>query len=132
MALEKIGQRPARPTGLFDIARSLLYTGIDLLHVRVDLVCAELEEQWSRLKEMALLAVIAFFGAGFGVLCLSLLIVAIFWDNHRFYALGGLVVFYLGLALIAVQILRKKALSRPRFLSATLSELAKDYESLKS
>jgi uncharacterized membrane protein YqjE len=131
MALEKIGQ-PARPTGLFDIARSLLYTLVDLLHVRLDLVCAELEEQWLRLKEMALLAVIAFFGAGFGVLCLSLLIVAIFWDSHRFLALGGLVVFYLGVTLIAVQAIRKKALSRPKFLSATLSELAKDYESLKS
>lgn len=81
---------------------------------------------------MVLLGVAAFFGAIFGVLCLTFLIVAIFWDSHRFYALGGFVLFYFGLALIAAQTLRKRALSRPKLFGATISELAKDYERLRS
>lgn len=132
MALDPIASRPTRPAGLFDVVRSFVSTLIDLLHVRLDLICAELEEQWVSLKEMVLLALLALFGASFGVLFLSLLIVAIFWDTYRLFAIGGLVVFYLGLAGIAVQTLRKRALSQPKFLSATLSELAKDIESLKS
>lgn len=132
MALQDIHQGVSRPASLFNLVRSLLSTFVDLLRSRLDLAVTELQEEGERLKRMVLLVVIVLFGAVFGLLCLTFLVVAIFWESHRFIALGGFTVFYLGLASTAAQNLRKMVLSRKKFFSATLSELSKDYERLRS
>jgi uncharacterized membrane protein YqjE len=120
------------PRGFFDSLKALLASLVALLETRLDLISTELEEEEERFKEMIALGAIALFCAGLGILFLTLLIVVVFWDTHRFYVLGGFAFLYLGLGLIAGLILRKKALSKPRLFSATLSELAKDREQLKS
>ncbi len=132
MAPQNGAEAASRPTGFFDLVRSLVSTVIGLLQTRLDLACTELEEERERLKEIVLLAAILFFCAALGVLLLTVLVVTIFWDSHRFYVLGGFAVFYLGVALIAARMIRRKALSRPKLFSATLAELAKDSERLRS
>ncbi len=131
MASEDSGASASRPAGFFKLVRTLLSTLVDLLQTRLELARTELEEEGERLKTIILLAAIILFCASLGVLLLTILVVVIFWDSHRFFVLGGFVVFYFGLALIAGLILRKRARSRPRLFSATLSELDKDCERLK-
>src|SRR2546422_601079 len=120
-----------RPSGFFESLRSILTVFIAILQTRLDLLSTELTEERERLKEAILLAVVILFCASLGVLLLTIFVVATFWDSHRFLVLGGFILFYFGLALIAALILRKRALSRPRLFSATLSELHKDHEHLR-
>lgn len=132
MAAEESGTGTNRPKGFFDSLKAVLSGLVALLQTRLDLLATELEEEQERLKEMVFLGAIFLFCASLGVIFLTLLIVLIFWDTHRFYVLGGFAVLYLGVGLIAGLILQKKALSRPKLFSGTLSELAKDRERLKS
>ena len=120
-----------RLSGFFESLRSILTVFIAILQTRLDLLSTELTEERERLKEAILLAVVILFCASLGVLLLTIFVVATFWDSHRFLVLGGFILFYFGLALIAALILRKRALSRPRLFSATLSELHKDHERLR-
>ncbi len=101
------------------------------MKTRLELVSTEIEEERERIKEIVLLAVIALFCMSLGVLLLTLLIVVAFWNTYRLYVLSGFVIFYLGLGLIAGLVMRRKVISKPRLFSGTLSELAKDRESLK-
>lgn len=122
----------SRPAGLFHSLNSLAATLVAILQTRADLISTEIEEERERLKEMILLTVVALFCVSLGVLLFTLLVVVVFWDTHRLYVLGGFSIFYLALGLSVGWIARKKGLDKPQFLSATLSELAKDREHLKS
>lgn len=114
--------------GFFESFRAVLNDFAALLHTRLELVQTEFEEEAERLKSVALLAAAALFLTGVGVILLTLLIVVIFWDTHRLLALGGLAVFYLAAAAIVGLVIRNKLRSHPKFLSATISEFAKDRE----
>lgn len=122
----------SRPAGFFHSLNSLAATLVAILQTRADLISTEIEEERERLKEMILLTVVALFCVSLGVLLFTLLVVVVFWDTHRLYVLGGFSIFYLALGLFVGWIARKKGLDKPKFLSATLSELAKDRERLKS
>lgn len=122
----------SRPAGFFHSLNSLAATFVAVLQTRADLISTEIEEERERLKEMILLTVVALFCVSLGVLLFTLLVVVVFWDTHRLYVLGGFSIFYLALGLFAGWRARKNGLDKPKFLSATLSELAKDRERLKS
>lgn len=132
MAAEDGEAGAARSKGFLGSIKALLDSLLDLLQVRLELISTELEEELQRLKETALLAVITLFFASLGIIFLTLFVVAIFWESHRLYVLGGFALLYLALGLISGLIMRKKGRSKSRLLSATLSELAKDREHLKS
>ena len=132
MAAEDSGMGAGPSKSSFDSLKALPASFVALLETRLDLISTELEEEQERLKEMIVLNVIALSCGSLGIIFLTLFVVVIFWETHRFYALGGFALLYLGLGLIAALILRRKALSKPRLFSATLSELAKDREQLKS
>ena len=121
-----------RRGGLFDSLRAVMASFVGLLQTRLDLASTEIEEERERLKELILLAAIALFCLSLAVILLTVLVVTIFWETHRFYVLGGLALFYLAAGSIAALILRKKAAGRPRLFSATFAELAKDRERLES
>lgn len=117
---------------MFNPIKAILEKGLAFIHTRLDLISTELEEQREHLKEMILLGLVSLFFLSLGVLLLTLFIVAIFWDTYRLYVLGGFALLYLAAGVTVGLMLRKKANSKPRFLSATLSELAKDRERLRS
>lgn len=102
------------------------------MHTRVELALTEIEEERERLKQTLLLTLLLFFGLSLGIILLTIFVVALFWDGGWLYALGGLAFLYLGIGLIAALILRRTVAQRPRFLSATLAELAKDRDRLKA
>ena len=132
MDAQESGTSTSRPRRVFDPFKKVLAALVGVFQTRLDLVVTELEEERERLREMILLGLASLFSLGLGLSLLTLFIVAFFWETHRFAVLGGFVVLYLGLGLILVLIVRKKIVSKPRFLSAVLSELTKDREHLNS
>ncbi|MEK7334229.1 MAG: phage holin family protein [Candidatus Binatota bacterium] len=78
----------SRPAGFFHSLNSLAATFVAVLQTRADLISTEIEEERERLKEMILLTVVALFCVSLGVLLFTLLVVVVFWDTHRLYALG--------------------------------------------
>jgi uncharacterized membrane protein YqjE len=67
-----------------------------------------------------------------GVIMLTLLVIAAFWDTHRLLAVGGFAVIYLlaGIAFGAAVI--RRASQRSQLFEDSLKELAKDREWLSS
>ena len=102
------------------------------LHTRVNLFVVELEEERERFKQTLLLALLAVLGLNFGFILLNIFIVALFLDKGWLIALGCLAAFYLALGAIAAFMLRNKFLTRPGLFPATLAELGKDCDRLRS
>ena len=57
---------------------------------------------------------------------------AFFWERGWLFAIGGLALLYLAVGAVAGLALRKKILTRPGLFPATLSELGKDRNRLRS
>jgi uncharacterized membrane protein YqjE len=132
MAAEETETASTSTKGLLNSLRSLPTVLLDILQTRLELLVTELEEEWKRVTRIFLLAAISLFFLALGILFLSFFIVAIFWDTHRLYVVGGFAALYLLLAWIVWLVLRKRVGLKPKFLSATLSELAKDRNRLRS
>lgn len=126
------GARAAPPGGgLAASLRRLVATLIEILQTRLELLATEYEEERAWLRSLLLYAVVAVFFLAFGTLLLTLFVVLLFWDEYRLIAVGGVALFYLLVGLGAWALLRAKARSRPRFLSATIAELGKDRAALR-
>jgi uncharacterized membrane protein YqjE len=102
------------------------------LHTRLQLFVTELEEERERLKQALALALLLFFGASLGFILLNVFLVAVFWQAGWVYAIGGLALLYLIIGIAAWFALRKKYLTRSGLFLATLAELAKDRDQLRS
>jgi uncharacterized membrane protein YqjE len=123
---------PEREPGFFASLKSVAASFVALLHTRLDLASTEVEEELERLKRMFLLASVALFCAAMGTLLLTVFVVAVFWDTHRFLALGGFAALYLIAGFVVARAAHKTATGGPRLFSATIAELAKDREHLES
>ena len=121
-----------RQGGIFDSLRAVTASFVGLLQTRLDLASTEIAEEAERLKELILLVAIALFCLSLAAIFLTVLVLTLFWETHRFYVLGGLTLFYLAAGVIATLVLRKKTAARPKLFSATVAELAKDRERLES
>lgn len=121
------------PLRLFDSAKRYLATWVDLFRTRLDLFTTELQEEREHLQQSLLLAATALFCLAFGILLVTLFVVVAFWDtNYRLVVLGAFALLYLVTGAVVAAITRRKQKARPKLLSATLGELAKDYRNLSS
>jgi len=102
------------------------------LHTRLELLVVELEEERERLKQTLVLTLVVYFGLSLGVILLTIFAVALFWEKGWIIAIGALALVYLGVGIVAGLALRKKILTRPGLFPATLAELGKDRDRLKS
>jgi uncharacterized membrane protein YqjE len=102
------------------------------LHTRLELFVTELEEERERFKQTLLLTVLAVFGFSLGFILLIIFIVAVFLIEGWIIALGCLAFLFLAIGMIAALMLRRKFLTRPGLFRATLDELAKDRDQLRS
>jgi uncharacterized membrane protein YqjE len=119
--------------GLLYSARAYLATWVEVFQTRLDLFSTELQEERQRLQEIALLAAASLMCLGFGALLVTFFIVAAFWETrYRLLVLGLLAVGYLAAGVIVGAITRRKSQTKPKMLSATIEELAKDYQHLSS
>jgi len=110
----------------------LLGTLLGMAQTRLELIATELEEERLHLAKLLLYSFLALFFFGLGVLALSLLVIAAFWDTHRLAAITAIVVVYLGSALFCALCVRRQVHLKPRLFSATLAEIDKDRTALSS
>lgn len=118
------------PRGMLNSLRSIGPALIGLLRTRLELFGIELAEEKERAARMAMLGALALLFAGLALLMVNVLVLAWFWDSHRFLAIIGLVVAYGGMALLCVMRLQTAVANRPPMFEATLAELKADVEAL--
>ena len=124
---------PTGPTpGVVAALRSLVANAIDIVRTRLELLANEVEEERIRTLEIALLAAVALFCAGVGVLLITTWIVVLLWEQYRLTTLAVLALAYLLGAGIALRKLNSKKAQRPKLFSTSLAELARDRDLLKS
>lgn len=118
-------------SGLFDSMRAMLATLVALAHTRLELLTVELEQESERLAGTLLWAIIGLFCGALAVLMIALTIVIAFWDGHRLLAAGLVTLLFALVAVVAGLVVRHRLRTRPRFLSATIGELARDAQALE-
>lgn len=118
--------------GLFESLKTLGATLAAILQNRLELLSTDIAEERARLGSILLLALVALFCLGVGVLLLTLLVVVLFWDTHRLAALGALTALFLSAGGWIGWLARQRLRSKPRLFEASIAELAKDREHLRS
>ena len=118
-------------SGILQSLRNLAATVVALLRTRLELIATEIEEERLRLLTLLFWAVGALCFLGVGILLLVLLVVAAFWDGHRFAAIGGLAGLFLVIGFFMAMAARNRTVRGRKFLSDSLGELAKDDERLR-
>ena len=118
----------SRPGGLFASVRRLGDSVLSLLHVRLELVAVELQEEKLRLFDL-LLRVAAFVVLGvMALLSATAFIVVVFWRFSPVLTLGAITALYLIAALAIWSDLKKRISAAPLPFTDTLAELKKDAE----
>lgn len=116
------GTAPSRGAGpLRGAARALLA----FVETRVQIASNEFEEQFLRMAELAVLALALLCFAIVALVLGSAFVVVFFWESKEIAA-GALALAYGCAALACAYVLRRRMAERPRLLSATLQELARD------
>jgi uncharacterized membrane protein YqjE len=105
-------------------------TLIAIIHTRLHLLAVDLEEDRLQLLQMIKLMVFTMFCFAIGLILLTILIVILFWENHRVLALGVLSGIFLLTSLITWRYGLYKARQKPVIFNSSLGELLKDWKSL--
>ncbi len=120
-----------RAAGLFASARHLAATALAIAHNRLELITTEVEEELYRVAEILVLALVAIFFAGLTVLMLGLLVVLLWWEEHRLLAASLTLLVFLAVTLSAVYLAMLKVRARPKLMHATIEELKRDRDALE-
>lgn len=116
--------------GIVQSLRNLAATLVALLRTRFELLVTEIEEERIRLLQLLFWAAGALFFLGVGILLLTILLVALFWDSHRITAIVVLAGIFLAAGIGMAIGVRNRMHARTRLFSASLDELAKDKDQL--
>lgn len=122
-------ETPQQP-GLFSSARAAIAGLVEIGHTRLQLAATELEEERLRLSALLVYACVGLFFLGVGVVLVALLVVVLFWEDHRVLVLALEAALFLGLGAGVTLALRRKAAAKPKLLAATLAELQRDRAAL--
>jgi len=123
---------PQSTTGLFHSFSNFAGTLIAIAHTRLQLLTTELQEEVRQVGAILLWAFIAAFTALLGLFLAALVFIFAFWDTHRIAASLVMIAMFVGLAIFAVLVLRKKLREKSPMLDDTLAELAKDRDNLRA
>jgi uncharacterized membrane protein YqjE len=118
--------------GVLVSAKNFVATLIAIIGTRLEIAASELEEERLRLSEMMAWGAFAMLFGALALIFLSLLVVAVFWDDHRLAALGFITALYVILTAVAGFKLRKCLEQKSKLFSVTVEELRKDQEGLRS
>jgi uncharacterized membrane protein YqjE len=122
----------AQNGGLFTSVKTLLGTVLGIVHTRLDLLVTEFEEERLRLGRMLMYGFLALFFFGLGMLLLSVLVIALFWETHRYAAISVVAAVHLGIAWLFVECLRQQLKRKSRLFSASIAEFGKDKAALEA
>jgi len=120
------------PRGIFDSLRALLDSVVSILHNRTELLTTELQEELTRLIAVILWGFAGVLSVVIGAFLVSLTILFAIPPQYRALVAGGLGLIFLIVAAIGGVSIRKILRAKPRPFDATLRELEKDREHLRS
>jgi uncharacterized membrane protein YqjE len=132
MFFETQNQEPGAHGGLYHSVRQLAATLLAMGRTRLELLSTELEEERERLSAMLLWTLVALFCAAWGMALLTMLIMVIFWDTHRLWAIGILALLFLGGSILAARVVQVKARGKPRLFATSLAELSTDQQQISA
>jgi len=118
--------------GVLDSVRGLAATALAIAQTRLQLLANELEEQGIRGLHLLALAAIALFCAATGILLVTAWIVIALWDQYRLLTVAVLALLYFAGCAAAVRALKTRAAERPKLFAASLAELERDHDLLRS
>lgn len=126
----------AEPAGgpigrLIRSTRNLVANLLTIVRTRLELITVELQIEAQRVAILAVLAVVALFAAGIGLIFAAVTVILIFWDTHRVLAAFMVTGAFVGVSLVSGLVLLNKIRTKPRLLAATLAELAADARRLR-
>ena len=130
MAGADAGAGATRAGGLLGSVRKLLATLVAVLETRLHLLANEIHAERIRLIQLLVLVAVSVFFVAFGLVLLTLLVIAMYWDTNRLLVIGGVAAFYIvaGVALAAVA--RQRVAAGSHLFEASLGELKKDRDRL--
>ena len=131
-ALPQQDERAQSTTGLFQSFSNFAGTLIAIAHTRLQLLTTELQEEVRQVGAILLWAFIAAFTALLGLFLAALVFIFAFWETYRIAASLAMIGMFVGIAIFAVLVLRKKLREKPPMLDDTLAELAKDRDNLRA
>jgi uncharacterized membrane protein YqjE len=117
--------------GALGPVRRFASTLISYAETRTRLAANELEEQVTRLYEIALWTLVTLFLFGVAVVLGAVFVLIAFWDEHRLLAAGLLTAGFLVCGIAGALFVRRRIAERPRLFATTLGELARDRERAK-
>ncbi|OGA24888.1 MAG: hypothetical protein A3I02_12800 [Betaproteobacteria bacterium RIFCSPLOWO2_02_FULL_67_26] len=117
-------------SGILRSLRNLAGTLVALLHTRLQLLVTEIEEERLRLLQLLFWAAAALLFFAMGLQLLVLLLVVLFWESYRVTAIVVLAGVFMALGIFMAIRVRNRSHARPRLLTTSLGELAKDKEQL--
>ena len=132
MAGEDSTAGAARAGGLLSSVKQLLATLVAIVQTRLQLFANEVQAEGQRLAQMLLLGVAAVFFLACGVLLLTFLVIAMYWDTNRLLAIGVSAVLYLAVGAGFALAARGRAAAGTRLFEASLGELKKDNDRLSA
>ena len=118
--------------GLLGSLKSLSGLVVAIAHNRLNLLSTDLEIARERTVSVLMMMLVALFCLCFGALLLALFVVVIFWDTHRLIALGSVTGLFLLVGGIYLWRVLRALKRMPATFEASLTELAKDFNALKS
>jgi uncharacterized membrane protein YqjE len=118
--------------GLLGSLKSLSSLVVAIAHNRLNLLSTDIEIARERTVSVLMMVLVALFCLCFGALLLALFVVVIFWDTHRLIALGSVTGLFLLVGSIYLWRVLRALKRMPATFEASLTELAKDYKTLKS
>ena len=130
---EAAGGAGSQAGGLLDSVKALARSLLALGQTRLEILGSEIEEQRAILLREVLLAIIAAFCLGLGIVFAALFFVFLFWDNPalRLAVICIFALVFLAAGAVLFVMARAAGRDRPRAFSATVEELARDRETLR-
>ena len=122
---------PPRSGGISDSIFRLWGTALALLRTRFELATLEFEEERERATELLVLVLSGVLLALFALLFASIFVIVYFWEEYRLWAIAGVTLFYVALAIVTFMRLQKRRREKPTAFAATLAELGHDISALR-
>lgn len=124
--------RAAGAPGVFASLRAVLVTVLSIAGTRFELLGIEFAEEKERLAALVITGFAAALALSFAVLMLTLFCIVVFWDTHRLVVIGGFTLLYFAAGAWGVARLRAQLDAHPALFAATVAELEKDRDALRS
>ena len=118
--------------GLLSSLKNLTVSLIAIVHTRLELISADLEEGRERFISLLALAFISLFSLCFGAVLLTILVVVVFWDTHRLLVMGSLTTLFIVVGAVIGAVVIRRLKRMPRMFEASLAELIKDHQDMDS